>query len=185
MILHGDQPCRAAGQGSEAVLSPAPEAPDTKAERGRRDAERGLGAPSHGFQLGERPSGPAGLAARERQSRSSSCLETPPQPSSEWGEGAQNTALEGETGPRDPPRDLRYAVRGRGDGPSADRQKGEGGWEVMPPGDVGWTHGMALRRRHSNRRKGYRSPSWASMQGRRILRGTFKATIGHGSPISP
>lgn len=87
--------------------------------------------------------------------------------------------------PETPPRDLRYAVRGRGDGPSADRQKGEGGWEVMPPGDVGWTHGMALRRWHSNRRKGYRSPSWASMQGRRILRGTFKATIGHGSPISP
>lgn len=43
--------------------------------------ERGLVAPSHSFQLRDSPSGPAGLAARERQSKSLSCLETPPRPS--------------------------------------------------------------------------------------------------------
>lgn len=40
---------------------------------------------------------------------------------------------------------------------------GQDGQEVMPPGDVGWAHGMALRRGH---REGYDAPEGAECRAR-------------------
>lgn len=116
-------------------------------------------APSHSFQLRDSPSGPAGLAARERQSKSLACLETPPQPSSEQGKEPKILPLRERQVP-ETPQGLVMCSKGPGGWPQRRWAKilGQGGCEVMPPGDVGGTHSVVLRRWHSNCRKGYRSP---------------------------